>query len=177
MSRAAEHHKATSPKSLGIFIVTCSTSRYNELRSGGKLEDESGDIIEKLALSAGHVIKGRIIINDSRSMIQRKAKQALANDQVDAVIITGGTGLSPRDVTIEAIRPMITKEITGFGELFRKLSFDRIGSPAMLSRALAGLVGGKAVFCLPGSPGAVQTSMEHLILPELGHIIRVSRER
>jgi molybdenum cofactor biosynthesis protein B len=109
-------------------------------------------------------------------MIRRTIKNALAGKQVDALIITGGTGLSPRDVTFESVEPIITKQISGFGELFRKLSYDRIGSPAMLSRALAGLVKDKPVFCLPGSPDAVQTAMENLILPELGHLIRVAKE-
>lgn len=176
MSKAAENHKATSPKSLGIFIITCSTSRYKELKSGGKPEDQSGEIIERLAANAGHAIKGRLVLNDSKADIQKSARKALANEHVDALIITGGTGLSPRDVTIEAIRPIVTKEIDGFGELFRKLSYDKIGPAAMLSRAFAGLVAGKPVFCLPGSPDAVQTAMEQLILPETGHLVRVSRE-
>ena len=176
MSKVAEHHKTTSPKSLGLFILTCSTSKHKQLKSGGKPEDQSADIIEKLAADAGHHVRGRKLIDDSKTMIQKTARQALASKHVDALIITGGTGLSPRDVTIESIMPMITKEISGFGELFRKVSYERIGSPAMLSRALAGLVKDKPVFCLPGSPDAVQTAMENLILPELGHLIRVARE-
>lgn len=176
MSKVAEHHKTTSPKSLGLFIITCSTSKYHQAKSGETPEDASGDIIEKLAVIAGHEIRSRKLIDDSKTMIQKTTRQALASKQVDAVIITGGTGLSPRDVTIESIKPMVTKEISGFGELFRKVSYDRIGSPALLSRALAGLVKNKPVFCLPGSPDAVQTAMKTLILPELGHLIRVARE-
>jgi len=109
-------------------------------------------------------------------MIEKITRKALASKNVDAVIITGGTGLSRRDVTVESITPMLQKELPGFGELFRKVSFDTIGSPAILSRAIAGTIKGKAIFCLPGSPNAVQTALEKLILPELGHIIRVSRE-
>lgn len=176
MSKVAEHHKATSPKSVGLFIVTCSTSKYRQLESGEKPDDQSGDIIERLAINAGHRVQGRKLIDDSKTMVQKTVRKALAAKQLDAVIITGGTGLSPRDITIESIRPMITKEISGFGELFRKLSYDRIGPPAMLSRALAGLVRDKPVFCLPGSPDGVQTAMENLILPELGHLVRVARE-
>ena len=176
MSRVAKHHKSTSPKSVGLFIITCSTSKYNQSESGETPEDQSGDIIEKLAIDAGHQVQGRKLIDDSKVMIRRTIKNALAGKQVDALIITGGTGLSPRDVTFESVEPIITKQISGFGELFRKLSYDRIGSPAMLSRALAGLVKDKPVFCLPGSPDAVQTAMENLILPELGHLIRVAKE-
>lgn len=176
MSKVAELHKASAPRSLGIFIVTCSTSRFNQLSAGGRPDDLSGDIIERLVVDASHRIEGRKLISDSKTMIRKTAKLALASKKVDALIITGGTGLSPRDVTIESITPLIDKEIHGFGELFRRLSFETIGSAAMLSRALAGSAKGKAVFCLPGSPDAVQTAMERLILPELGHMIRVSRE-
>jgi molybdenum cofactor biosynthesis protein B len=176
MSQAAHHHKATSPSKLGLFIITCSTSRYAELKTGVHPDDRSGDIIETLATSAGHHVAGRNLIDDSKPMIQKALRKAITDREVDAVIMTGGTGLSPRDVAIESVRPLMTKEIPGFGEVFRRISYDRIGSPAMLSRAIAALVKGKPVFCLPGSPDAVQTAMEALILPELGHLVRVARE-
>jgi molybdenum cofactor biosynthesis protein B len=116
------------------------------------------------------------MLPDSKSMLRRAAKEALALMPVDAVIVTGGTGLSPTDITIESLATVITKQIPGFGELFRRLSFDRIGSAAMMSRAIAGLVEKKVIFCLPGSPDAVQMAMQQLILPELGHVIRVARQ-
>ncbi len=177
MTEVPELHKASAPKSLGVFVVTCSTSKFQQMKAGQKLDDASGDIIERLAVSAGHKIEGRKLISDSKPMICKVAKSAIAAKNVDVLIITGGTGLSPRDVTVDSIAPLVDKEIPGFGELFRKLSFDMIGSPAILSRAFAGIKEGKAVFCLPGSPDAVQTGMERLILPELGHIARVARER
>lgn len=176
MSKVAELHKAASPKSIGIFILTCSTSKFNQMKAGQEPDDASGNIIEQLATSAGHRIHGRSLVSDSRSIIRKTAREALASKNVDALIITGGTGMSPKDVTIESITPLLAKKIAGFGELFRKISFDQIGSPAILSRALAGVSKGKAIFCLPGSPDAVRTAMERLILPELGHIIRISRE-
>jgi molybdenum cofactor biosynthesis protein B len=176
MSKVHDLHKATAPQSVGIFIVTCSTSRYNQLKAGQKPDDASGDAIERLAASAGHRIEGRRLISDSKPTITRTAKEALRSSGVQALIITGGTGLSPRDVTIESIHPQVEKEIPGFGELFRKLSYESIGPPALLSRAFAGTQKGKVIFCLPGSPDAVQTAMEKLILPELGHIIRVANE-
>ena len=95
---------------------------------------------------------------------------------MDTIIITGGTGLANRDVTVESTTPMMEKEIPGFGELFRRISYERIGPAAMMSRASAGSMKGRILFCLPGSPDAVQTAMEHLILPELGHMLRVIRE-
>ena len=177
MSKVSELHKASAPQSLGVYVVTCSTSKFNQHRAGETPDDISGRLIAELAAKDGLRIEGRKLVSDSRQMIRKATKQALRSTKVDAVILTGGTGLSPRDVTIESLRPLADKEIPGFGELFRKLSFDSIGSPALLSRAFAATSKGKAIFCLPGSPDAVQTAMEKLILPELGHIIRVARER
>lgn len=176
MSKIPELHKASAPRSLGIFIITCSTSKFKQLKAGKKTDDESGDIIERSAARQGHRIEGRKLISDSKSTIARITKQALNANHVDVVIITGGTGLSPRDVTVESVIPIVQKEIPGFGELFRKISFDNIGPAALLSRAFAGTTKGKVVFCLPGSPDAVKTAMESLVLPEVGHIIRVSRQ-
>jgi molybdenum cofactor biosynthesis protein B len=177
LSQVAKDHKGTAPKSFGVFIVTCSTSRFKQEKAGQSPEDISGDIIERLATVAGHHISGRRLISDSKTMIQRTTRQALRSKDVDALIITGGTGISPRDITIETITPLFTRQIPGFGELFRKLSFDKIGSAAMMSRALAGLAQEKAIFCLPGSPDAVQIAMEKLILPELGHVIRIAKQK
>jgi molybdenum cofactor biosynthesis protein B len=176
MAKVPELHKASAPKSVGIYLITCSTSKFKQLYAGQQPDDASGDIIQRLAVGAGHRIEGRKLISDSRPMIIRTTKQALKASKVDAVIITGGTGLSPRDVTPESIAPIVDRVIPGFGELFRKISFESIGSPAILSRAFAGTSKGKTIFCLPGSPDAVQTAMEKLILPELGHIIRVTHE-
>jgi molybdenum cofactor biosynthesis protein B len=174
--KVAELHKEHAPGSLGIFIITCSTSKFKELKIREETNDISGDLIQRLVTEAGHRVEGRRLISDSKPMIAKTTRQALASNTVDAVIITGGTGLSPRDVTIESITSLLTREIPGFGELFRKISYDAIGSAAMLSRATAGTAEGKVVFCLPGSPDAVQTALGKLILPELGHIIKVSRE-
>jgi molybdenum cofactor biosynthesis protein B len=177
MSKVPELHKEHAPKSLGIFIITCSTSKFKQLKAGEETNDTSGDLIERLITEAGHRQVGRKLISDSKPMITKTTKQALASKTVEAVIITGGTGLSPTDVTIESIDPILDRKIPGFGELFRKISYDSIGSAAMLSRATAGTTKGKAIFCLPGSPDAVQTALTKLILPELSHIIRISRER
>jgi molybdenum cofactor biosynthesis protein B len=108
-------------------------------------------------------------------MIRTAMRAALANRNVDVLIVTGGTGLSNTDVTFESISPLLDREIPGFGEIFRRVSYDEIGSAAMMSRAFAGTAGAKAVFCLPGSPNGVKTAMEKLILPELGHIIGLTR--
>jgi molybdenum cofactor biosynthesis protein B len=176
MAKVPELHKSSAPKSVGVYIITCSTSKFNELKSGLKPNDASGDIIQRLAVEAGNTIEGRSLISDSKVMIVRTLRKALKATKVDAVVITGGTGMSPTDVTPESVAPMIAKQIPGFGELFRKISYESIGSPAMLSRAFAGTIEGKAIFCLPGSPDAVQTAMQKLILPELSHIIGIGHK-
>jgi molybdenum cofactor biosynthesis protein B len=176
MSEVPELHKSSAPKSAGIYIITCSTSKFKELKSGLKPNDASGDIIQRLALEAGNRVEGRLLISDSKVMIVKTLRKALKDGRVDAVIITGGTGMSPTDVTPESVAPMIAKQIPGFGELFRKISYESIGPPAMLSRAFAGTSKGKAIFCLPGSPDAVQTAIQKLILPELTHIISIAHE-
>jgi molybdenum cofactor biosynthesis protein B len=175
MSKVAELHKQSSLTSAGIYVLTCSTSKFKELQQKQQPDDQSGDIIERLALNAGHRIAGRKLIADSRSMIRKALRTALAIRSVDALIVTGGTGLSQTDVTFETISPLLERQIPGFGEIFRRISYDEIGSPAMMSRAFAGTIKGKAIFCLPGSPNGVKTAMEKLILPELGHVIGLSR--
>ena len=175
MSKVSKLHKVSSPKSVGVYIVTCSTSKFEQLQAKQQPTDESGDTIEHLAENDGHVVVGRRLISDSKPMIRKVTREALSNVRVDVLIITGGTGLSPTDVTFESISPILDREVPGFGELFRKISFDEIGSPAMLSRAFAGMISGKAIFCLPGSPNAVQTAMQKLILPELGHLLGIAR--
>ena len=175
MSETSKLHKQSSPESATIYIVTCSTSKFKELKAKQQPDDKSGDIIEQLAANAGHRIVGRRLISDSVPMIRKAMREALSERDVDVVIITGGTGLSSTDVTFEAISPMLDQEVPGFGELFRKISFDEIGSAAMMSRAFAGMIKRRAIFCLPGSPNAVTTAMERLILPELSHIIGLAQ--
>jgi molybdenum cofactor biosynthesis protein B len=176
LSEVIERHKAHAPKCLGIAIVTASTSRYNEKVSGAIPYDISGDKIEELMKTAGHRIEERLLLPDDSELIRSHITRMLASQSIDVIIITGGTGLSPRDVTIESIRDLIEKEMPGFGELFRKLSYESIGSSAMLTRALAGVARRKAIFCLPGSPQAVEIAVTRLIMPEIQHIIGVARE-
>jgi len=107
--------------------------------------------------------------------LRRTIRKALKSE-AEAVIITGGTGIAPSDVTIESVAPLLEKGIPGFGELFRKISYDKIGSAAMMSRATAGVVKGKVVFCLPGSPDGVETAVRELILPELGHVLSIAKQ-
>ena len=175
MSKVTKLHKKSSPTTAGVYVLTCSTSKFKQLQRRQQPDDVSGDIIERLAANAGHRIAGRRLISDSKSMIRSAMQAALANRNVDVVIVTGGTGLSHTDVTFESISPLLDREIPGFGEIFRRVSYDEIGSAAMMSRAFAGTIAAKAVFCLPGSPNGVKTAMKKLILPELGHIIGLTR--
>jgi len=125
---------------------------------------------------ARHTVLFRKIVSDDPTMIAEGIRDAIDRADLDVVIFCGGTGITPSDVTIETITPFLEKILPGFGEIFRRLSYDEIGSAAILSRAIAGIARGKAVFCIPGSPNAVQLCLSRLILPEAGHLIKHARE-
>ena len=144
---------------------------------GGEPSDPTGDLVVRMLREHGHRVSLRTIVPDERHIIEHQVRQALKSDDVDVVITCGGTGISPTDVTIEAVQPLLEKELHGFGEIFRRLSYDSIGSAAILTRAIAGVSMGKAVFCVPGSPQAARLCLEKLILPEAGHIIKHAREK
>ncbi len=167
-----EKHKDKSKgQSYKCVVITVSTSRYGKYGESGSpkdCEDESGQIILDLLNGAGHKTAYRLLPDD-RLLIERCLMDALAD--ADAAIICGGTGLTASDVTIEAVTPMLQKTIPGFGELFRIKSYEQVGTASMLSRAMAGVIEDRAVFCIPGSPNAAKTAVSELIVPELGHII------
>ncbi|MCM3717938.1 MogA/MoaB family molybdenum cofactor biosynthesis protein [Fictibacillus phosphorivorans] len=161
-----QEHKALAPEKARCMIVTVSDTRNEDT-------DKSGKLIRSLLTEHNHDIRDYKIVKDDEKHILEAARMALINDEMDAVIFNGGTGIAQRDVTIEALSTLFEKEITGFGELFRMLSYrEDIGSAAMLSRAVAGVRGKTVIFALPGSSGAVKLGMEKLILPELTHIIQ-----
>lgn len=156
-------------------VVVVSTSRYEALASGREPPpDLTGDLICELLAASGHIIVSRRVVPDDVGAL-RSALEEEANRGVDVIVFAGGTGLSPRDVTVEAIRPMLEKEMPGFGELLRLLSYERVGPAAMLTRALAGVYKGVVVFCLPGSPDAARLAVEKLIGPEVGHAVKHAR--
>jgi len=177
LSETAAKHKAEAPKIINFAVITCSTSRYREFSESGKTSDPSGDLITQLIKNNGQRVTLRKLVSDDKLMIQQAIMKALKSRKTDVIITTGGTGISPTDVTIEAVQPLLDKEIPGFGQLFRTISYEKIGSPAVLTRALAGTVREKAIFCLPGSPQSVSLALETLILPEAGHILKHARER
>ena len=141
------------------------------------MPDPSVDFIATRLKNTGHSVVSRVLIADDENMIRRTMEQALKDDDVEAVILCGGTGIAPADVTIETVTPMLQKLLPGFGEIFRKISYDTMGSAAILSRAVAGVAEDKAVFCIPGSIDAVKVCLDRLILPETGHIVKHAREK
>lgn len=176
MSETSAKHKAEAPKTLNYVVITCSTSRYKQFVETGKADDPSGDLIAKILRDNGQRVTLRRLVSDDKPMIQQAVARALKSRKVDAVVTTGGTGISPADVTIEAVQPLLDKELPGFGQLFRTISYQKIGSPAVLTRALAGVARGKPIFCLPGSPQSVSLALDSLILPEAAHIFKHARE-
>jgi molybdenum cofactor biosynthesis protein B len=145
---------------LNIAVLTVSDTRTRE-------NDTSGDVIQERLTTAGHKIAARAILRDDVEKLREQLRAWMADKNVDAVISTGGTGLTKRDVTPEAFESLLTKTIPGFGELFRWLSYEEIGTSTIESRAFAGVADDTLVFCLPGSTGACRTGMDKIILPQL----------
>src|SRR5436305_7199737 len=167
-SESVEQHRRASPAVLGFGLITVSDTR-------GAEDDASGRSLAALAQVAGHRVEGPVVVPDDVAAIRGAVRRMLAVRWVDVVVLNGGTGFSPRDVTLDAVVPLFDRPVEGFGELFRMLSWQQVGAAAMLSRAAAGLVGDRAVFLLPGSPKAVSLAMEKLILPEAGHLVSQAR--
>jgi molybdenum cofactor biosynthesis protein B len=157
-------HQAQEVPCVDCAIITVSDTRTPDT-------DTSGTLIRELLMKSGHRVIGYEIVPDEPSRVRERVAALCAGGACQAVILTGGTGLAPRDTTYEAVASLLEKRIDGFGELFRMLSFQEIGAAAMLSRAVAGVCRGTVVFSLPGSTAAVHLAMERFILPQLGHIV------
>ena len=166
MASATYHeHKSHAPKSIGCMVITCSDTRTPDT-------DTSGHRIMHMLKDAGHSVVAYHLVKDEPAKIKTKIKSAVADKKVQAIIVNGGTGISRRDSTFEAVDAMLEKRLVGFGEIFRYLTYQDIGSPAIMSRATAGIIKGRVLFSTPGSESAVRLAMEKLILPELGHLIK-----
>jgi molybdenum cofactor biosynthesis protein B len=163
-----EEHRHEAPRSIRVFVVTASDTR-------GEAEDESGAYLRDAAARAGHALAGYRIVKDEPAEL-RAALDAAAAAGADAVLVNGGTGIAGRDRTYEAVAGVLEKRLDGFGELFRMLSWQEIGAAAMMSRAVAGVWGGRAVFSMPGSKAAVRLAWEKLLAPELPHVVRELRK-
>jgi molybdenum cofactor biosynthesis protein B len=164
MSESVEKHREASPERVRVAVLTISDTRTPETDTGG-------NAIVELMREAGHEIPHREIVEDDAPRIEMVLQKFLAEASLDAVITTGGTGISARDTTYEVVSRLIDKKLDGFGELFRMLSYEEIGAAAILSRAVAGASGSKFVACLPGSTNAVRLAMEKLLLPEIPHVV------
>ncbi|TXL60528.1 MogA/MoaB family molybdenum cofactor biosynthesis protein [Cerasibacillus terrae] len=159
------HEHKRQKRVVHVMIVTISDTRTLDT-------DKSGKVIEKLLKDNGHSVFKRVVVKDEVSNIREAIEVGLHHPEVDAILTNGGTGIAYRDVTIETVESIIEKEIPGFGEIFRLLSYEKdIGSAAILSRAIAGVANHTAVFSMPGSSGAVTLGMNKLILPELSHVV------
>jgi molybdopterin adenylyltransferase len=163
-----EEHKKDAPRSVKVYVVTASDTR-------GEAEDESGAWLSAAAERAGHAVLGRAIVEDDPERIREALARAAAAG-AEALLVNGGTGIAGRDRTYEAVAGLLEKRLDGFGELFRMLSFQEIGSAAMLSRAVAGVWQGRALFAMPGSLPAVKLAWERLVGPELPHLLREIRK-
>lgn len=160
---AESHRQQAGERRVGLAVFTLSDTRTPET-------DTSGRLIRELAEAAGHRVARQAILRDDPDLLRVALLEAVAQADVEAVLLTGGTGLSRRDATYETLIGLLERRLDGFGELFRMLSYQEIGAAAMLSRAAAGSVQGKIVFAMPGSSGAVKLAMTKLILPELSHL-------
>lgn len=157
------HHRRDSPTGVQCAVITVSDTRT-------AADDRSGNVIRAALVKGGHAVHSSVIVPDESDAIRKAVMVATAERDVGAVVVTGGTGIARRDVTIESLADAWSKELPGFGEIFRALSFAEIGAAALLSRATAGVIAETFVVVLPGSPSACTLAMSRLVLPELGHI-------
>jgi len=159
-----KEHKCHSLKNVAVAVITMSDTRTKE-------NDDSGKYIMKKLEGNGHKIISYSVIRDEKKLLMDELEKLVNNDDVQVIITNGGTGISRRDITVDVVESLLDKKLDGFGEIFRHLSYKGIGSPAVMSRAVAGAVKNKIIICLPGSLGAVKLGVEKLIIPEIGHLV------
>lgn len=175
MSETTLEHKKKAPEEIGFCVITISDSRYKAQQKGGSSDDISGKLILEKLTDVGYNSLDYTILPDDKEKIAKKVSELIDTASVDVIICTGGTGISNTDVTIEALEGIIEKRIDGFGELFRKVSFDDIGASVMLTRVTAGVSRGVVIFAVPGSPNAVETSLR-IMSKEIKHLVKHARE-
>jgi molybdenum cofactor biosynthesis protein B len=151
------------------IVARCAVLTLSDTRTADT--DQSGQLIQSLLRAGGHEVAHYEILKDDAAALRPAVERLLADPAVDAILSTGGTGITRRDVTVDAIEALIDRPLPGFGELFRMLSWQQVGSGAMMSRAIGGIARGKVIFAMPGSTAAVELAMTKLILPELGHLL------
>jgi molybdenum cofactor biosynthesis protein B len=160
-----QQHKHHSPKNINCSVIIVSDSRTEET-------DESGKYIIKTLKKHGHEVISYVLLKNDADSIKKRLSELTGEEKPQVIIISGGTGISHRDVTVETVSPVFEKQINGFGELFRFLTYQQIHTGSIMSRATAGVAKGKIIICLPGSLGAVSLAMDKIILPEIGHMVR-----
>ncbi len=160
-----QEHKQKAPRSVSCAVLIVSDSRTER-------DDESGTLIRQKLSQSGHRVMFYSILKNEADSIKKKIYELLKQQELQVIITSGGTGVSHRDITVETIIPILEKKLDGFGQLFRFLSYQEIGTAAIMSRAFAGVAQGKVILCLPGSPGAANLAMDKIILPEIGHMVR-----
>ncbi len=158
-------HEREAPQSVSCAVLTISDSRTEQ-------NDESGKLLKQKLSQNGHQVIASAILENDSDAIRKKISELLGQEELQVIITSGGTGVSHRDITVEAVSSILEKKLDGFGELFRSLSYQEIGTASIMSRAIAGVVGGKVIICLPGSLGAAKLAMDKIILPEIGHMVR-----
>jgi molybdenum cofactor biosynthesis protein B len=166
----SHHHRRDALACVPTVVITVSDTRTAETDTGGAR-------VAELLAAAGHAVIAREIVKDEPEAIAAATRRAISRGDARAVVLTGGTGIAPRDVTPDAVEPLLERVVPGFGELFRMLSFEEIGSAALVSRALLGIARGVVVCVLPGSRGAVTLALQRLLLPELGHLAAEARKQ
>ncbi len=169
MSQTVDQHRSEAPHTVRCAVITVSDTRTLET-------DRGGPAIIAALTAAGHETIVREIVPDEPAVMRALIVRLANRDDLDAILMTGGTGVGSRDQTFETVSSILTKHLPGYGELFRMLSYEQVGAAAMLSRAIGGLVGRKVLLTMPGSPAAVQLAMEKLIAPELAHLVREARK-
>jgi len=160
-----QEHKREAPQSVGCAVLTISDTRTEQ-------DDESGELIKQKLSESGHRVMAYALLKNEAESLQKKVHELLTRQEIQVIITCGGTGLGSRDVSVETISSILEKKLDGFGELFRSLSYQEIGTASIMSRAMAGVAGGRVIICLPGSLGAARLAMDKIILPEIGHMVR-----
>ncbi len=160
-----QEHKQKAPQSVSCAVLTISDTRTER-------DDESGMLIRQKLSQNGHQVLSYAILKDDAASLKKKVFELLSHEELQVIIINGGTGVSRRDITVDTIYPILEKELDGFGELFRLLTYQEMGTASIMSRTIGGVARGKVILCLPGSPDAAKLAMDKIILPELGHLVR-----
>lgn len=160
-----QEHKQKAPRHVSCAVLTISDTRTER-------DNESGKLIREKLSQNGHQVMFYSILKNEADSIKKKIDELLSEEELQVIITNGGTGVSHRDVTVDTVSPILEKKLDGFGELFRFLSYQEIGTASVMSRAIAGVAGGKVILCLPGSLEAATLAMDKIILPEIGHMVR-----